>query len=341
MEKALVYKADDRSILLPYYKRFCVEPTLPFIPARLHPNVITHFGHVVNLCAVALLVAMRPRHGWVFIASMVLLQIYNWADNADGAHARRTRQSSAFGEFLDHGLDVLNTTYIGLMTVLAIDSTHEWAIALSIIIPGAASLTYWEQAETGIFRLGLLNQIESVMVLSIIMVIDAVLGVDVLRRVAIGPVTAWHFLHVWPLVTILFGMIRGVLRVHAAARPVSPALAFLALHSLIFTAGWLHLLSTLAAVSIAVAVNVFWGARMLSRRLAGEPPRVEPALIAGLFAVGAYVAFRRAGLSLTSEQSAGLAALICSGYAACSVHAARAGIASLERPAEEATRQAA
>ena len=44
MEKALVYKADDRSILLPYYKRFLIEPTLPFIPARLHPNVITHLS---------------------------------------------------------------------------------------------------------------------------------------------------------------------------------------------------------------------------------------------------------------------------------------------------------
>jgi phosphatidylglycerophosphate synthase len=341
MEKALVYKADDRSILLPYYKRFCVEPTLPFIPAKLHPNVITHFGHVVNLIAVAMLVAMRPRHGWVFIASMLLLQVYNWADNADGAHARRTRQSSAFGEFLDHGLDVLNTTYIGLMTVLAIDSSHEWAILLTIIIPGAASLTYWEQAETGIFRLGLLNQIESVMVLSFIMVIDAVLGVDVLHRVAIGPVTAWHFLHVWPLITILFGMARGVQRVHAAKRPVSPALAFLGLHAMIFAAGWLHLLSTLAAVSIAVAVNVFWGARMLSRRLAGESPRVEPALLVGLVAMAGYMAFRSAGHALTNEQGAALAALVCGSYAVCSVNAARAGIASLERPADEASRQAA
>ncbi len=341
MEKALVYKADDRSILLPYYKRFCVEPTLPFIPARIHPNVITHFGHVVNLCAVALLALMRPRHGWVFIASMLLLQVYNWADNADGAHARRTRQSSAFGEFLDHGLDVLNTTYIGLMTVLAIDSSHEWAIVLSIIIPGAASLTYWEQAETGIFRLGLLNKIESIMVLSIIMIIDAVVGVDALHRIAIGPVTAWHFLHVWPLVTILFGMGRGLMRVRAAGKPVSPALAFLALHFLIFTAGWLHQLSTLAAVAIAVTVNVFWGARMLSRRLAGEAPRVEPALLVGLAAMGGYMALRSMGLSLTSEQGVGLAAMVCACYAGCSVHAAREGIASLERPAPEASRQTA
>ncbi len=334
MEKALVYKADDRSILLPYYKRFLIEPTLPYIPARLHPNVITHFGHVLNLTAVALLVAMRPRHGWVFIASMLLLQIYTWADNADGAHARRTRQSSAFGEFLDHGLDVLNTTYIGLMTVLAIDSTHAWAIVLSIIIPGAASLTYWEQAETGIFRMGLLNQIESVMVLSVIMVVDAVFGVELLHQVRLGPVTAWHFLHVWPLITILFGMARGVMRVHGAGRPVLPALAFLALHATIFAAGSMHLLSTLVAVSFAVAVNVFWGARMLSRRLAGERARVEPALVVGMLGMAGYIGLRTVGMSLTHEQGVALAALACGAYAVCSVQAARDGIASIERPAE-------
>ncbi len=340
MEKALVYKADDRSILLPYYKRFMVEPTLPFIPARIHPNVITHFGHAVNLTAVALLVALRPRHGWVFIASMLLLQVYNWADNADGAHARRTRQSSAFGEFLDHGLDVLNTSYIGLMTVLAIDSTHEWAIALSIIIPGAASLTYWEQAETGIFRLGLLNQIESVMVLSAIMVVDAVFGVEVLHRIHVGPVTFWHFLHVWPAVTILFGMARGLMRVHAAKRPVAPALAFLGLHATIFAAGSMHLLSTLAAVSIALAVNVFWGARMLSRRLLGERARVEPALVVGAFGMAGYIGLRTVGVTLAHEHGVALAAVVCAAYAACSVHAARAGIAGLERPEGE-TRHAA
>ena len=340
MEKPLVYQADDRSILLPYYKRFAVEPTLPFIPARVHPNTITHFGHVVNLAAVALLVFLRPRQGWVFIASMLLLQLYNWADNADGAHARRTKQSSAFGEFLDHGLDVLNTVYIALMTVLAIDSSHEWAIVLSIIIPGAASLTCWEQTETGTFRLGLLNQVESVMVLSGIMVLDAVMGVDVLHRIHVGPVTFWHFLHVWPLATIVFGMVRGIQRVAAAKRPVTPALAFLATHGAILAAGCMHLLSTLAAVSIAMAVNVFWGARMLSRRLAGEPAQVEPALLVGLASMVGYIVLRHAGVTLTAEQGVGLAGLVCAGYAVCSVQAARRGIASIEER-EGAARQAA
>ena len=85
MSAAPVYRADDRSLLLPFYKRWFVEPTLPFIPARVHPNTITHTGHLLCLAAAGLLVATNPRHGWVFFAAMVLLQAYNWCDNADGA----------------------------------------------------------------------------------------------------------------------------------------------------------------------------------------------------------------------------------------------------------------
>lgn len=341
MEKALAYKVDDRSILLPYYKRFLVEPTLRLIPARVHPNAITHFGHAVNLAAVGLLVALRPRGGWVFIASMLLLQVYNWADNADGAHARRTGQSSPYGEFLDHGLDLLNTSYIGLMTVLSIGSTHEWAVALCVLIPGAAALTYWEQAETGVFRLGLLSQIESVMVLSALMVLVAARGVDVLHAIRLGPLSLWHFLHLWPTATILFGMAQNLSRVRAAGRPVSPALAFLAMHAALFAAGSMRLLSTLAAVALALAVSVFWGARMLSRRLLGERASVEPTLVAGTLGLAGYIGLRTLGFDVPHDQGAALAAGVCAAYAACSVHAARAGIAGLARAEAAASRRAA
>jgi len=35
---ALAYSVQDRSLLLPYYKRFLVEPLLPFIPASVNPT---------------------------------------------------------------------------------------------------------------------------------------------------------------------------------------------------------------------------------------------------------------------------------------------------------------
>ena len=42
--------------------------------------------------------------------------------------------------------------------------THWWGI------PAAAAVTCWEQTQTGVYRLGLLNQIESVFVLSVAMI---------------------------------------------------------------------------------------------------------------------------------------------------------------------------
>src|SRR4051794_35498998 len=156
------YKVVDRSILLPFYRRFLVDPVLPLLPARLNPNTITHVGHFINLGGTVLLLALWPKRGWPFAAAMVLLQVYMWCDNADGAHARRTNQCSALGEFLDHGLDALNTVYIAYLTAMALGLPPMGWVTIALVIPGAGAVTYWEQTQTGVFRLGLLNQVESV-----------------------------------------------------------------------------------------------------------------------------------------------------------------------------------
>lgn len=341
MGKAPVYKADDRSLLLPYYKRFVIEPSLSLIPSRVHPNTITHAGHLLNFLGAALLVGLRPQAGWVFVASLLLVQLYNWADNADGAHARRTKQSSAYGEFLDHGLDSLNTTYIGIMTVYALGSSPLWTVAIMILIPGAGAMTYWEQSETGVFRLGLLNQVESLFVLSSVMAVDAIFGTGVWHQIKIGPLTAWDFFHLWPALTISFGKLRNLQRVHQAGRPIAPALAFLGLHALIFTAAYTHAVSTFVAVAFTVAVNLFWSARMLSLRFQNKPPRVEPMLMMGVFGMALYLAWRASGRSLEPSMGVALAALTCVVYGIFSLREARDGIASIHAPQfEQATRQA-
>jgi phosphatidylglycerophosphate synthase len=333
MGSAPTYKADDRSLLLPYFKRFVVEPTLPFLPASLHPNSITHFGHVVNLLAAGLMVVLQPRKGWVFIAAMLLLQAYNWADNADGAHARRTKQSSAFGEFLDHGLDMLNTSYIGLMTVMAIDSTPLWMVILVAIIPGAAAHTCWEQTETGVFRMGLLNQIESVVVLSGIMVLDAVMGLDFLHTLHVGPLSVWLFLHVWPLATISFGMVRGLQRVAAEKRSVAPAVVFFAAHASVFACAMLGAIGTVSSVLLVIAISVFWGTCMLRRRILEEPVRIEPALLAVVGILGACGALVAGKLLPASAHGVcdyvGFA--LTSMCAALTIHNVRASVVTLAR----------
>jgi phosphatidylglycerophosphate synthase len=293
----LVYKVDDRSILLPYYRRFLVDPLLPFIPARVNPNTITHAGHLANLAGTALLIALWPDRGWPFVFAMVLLQFYMWCDNADGGHARRTNQCSAFGEFLDHGLDQLNTVYIAYLTAMALGVPPIWWVVIVLIIPGAGAVTYWEQSQTGIFRLGLLNQVESLTVLSTALTVRAVFGMEIWHKELFGLLTVQHFMLGWSSSTILFGMLRAMIRVGAHRGPaaVLPIVGLIAFGGAIVLATALGAISAIIAVTLATGANVYFGMRMLSHRLHGEQPRIEGVLVVGTVILGALTSWRILG----------------------------------------------
>jgi phosphatidylglycerophosphate synthase len=331
MAKAPVYKAEDRSILLPYYKRFLVDPTLPFIPARIHPNSITHAGHLVCLAGAGVLVAMQPTRGWVFLLAAFLLFAYLWADNADGAHARRTKQSSAFGEFLDHGLDILNTVYIGVITAMTLGTSPMWTVAIVMMIPAAASITCWEQTQTGVYRLGLLNQIESCLVLVATMACSAVMGTPFYRSVAFHGFSLYDFLVWWPTATIVFGYGRAIHRVAREGAPLSPALVFLAIQICILTGAAMGWFSVLVACSFATAANVLFGVRMLVLRLQGEPPRVERPLVAALVGLVAFLGYRAAGFPLHHGFGVVIATVVCLGFALLAALDTRQGVQVLAR----------
>jgi phosphatidylglycerophosphate synthase len=288
------YKVEDRSILLPFYRRFLVDPLLPLLPASLNPNTITHAGHMLNLAGTVLLVGLWPKSGWPFVAAMVLLQIYMWCDNADGAHARRTNQCSPLGELLDHGLDQLNTVYIAYLTCMALGISPLWWVVIALIIPGAGAVTYWEQSTTGTFRLGLLNQVESLTVLSIVLTGSAFLGNDFWGSTMIFGISLQRGFQIWVAASILFGMLRNAQRVGSAAgfSAVLPILAFFGFGAAIFAAAALGAISTIAGVTLATCMNVYFGMRMLTLRLHSEKPRVEPVLLAGIVVVAALAAFR-------------------------------------------------
>ena len=210
---SLEYRVVDRSILLPLYKRLLIEPLLPYIPARVTPNAITHAGHLALLVGTAQLLAAWPSRGFGYVAATVLMQAQVWCDNADGGHARRTGQSSPLGEFLDHGLDVLNVAYIALLTCMGLGVSPGWWVALTLLVPTAVSVTYWEQSHTGTFQLGLLNQIESSVVLSGVLLAAAALGHDVYARVSIAGVSLQLAFCLWTVIQISVGIVRGLWRV--------------------------------------------------------------------------------------------------------------------------------
>ncbi|MBX3185523.1 MAG: CDP-alcohol phosphatidyltransferase family protein [Labilithrix sp.] len=296
-EAGLVYTVRDRSILLPHYKRLFVEPVIRFLPRRLDPNAITHAGHLVNLAGVVVLLAFGQTgaHGaWPFVVTALCLQLYNWCDNADGAHARRTGRCSAMGELLDHGLDMLNTTYIAYIAAIAIGAPPLWWTALALVVPAACAVTYWEQAETGLFSLGLLNQIESVTMLTMVLAVTAIFGFSAWDAVRVGPITARVAIMGFVCATASFGIVHNVWRV---ARVKGASTIVRVAPIVLFEIGVLvaaasGAMSTVAAVTIGTAGNVFFGLRSLAMRTAGERPRVERGVVIGAALVWGLVAWR-------------------------------------------------
>lgn len=294
---ALTYSVQDRSILLPYYKRFLVEPLLPIIPARISPNAITHGGHIVNLIALVVLIGSSSamRSGWPFFVVPLLVHFWLWCDHADGGHARRTNQCSAMGEFLDHGLDLLNATYVICMTVVALGTPPFWSVAAAVVVPAAAAITYWEQAETGVFQLGLLNQIESVCSLSVALIARGLFGIDAIASIRVG---SWSL----PVVILavvsfvaLFGILRCAMRVAQKQGHVVPFIAPLAFGAALTVAAATGALGTVTAIVSGAAVFIFIGVRSLAFRVRRERPILERGVLVAAALYGGLGSYRAMG----------------------------------------------
>jgi phosphatidylglycerophosphate synthase len=284
--KPPAYRADDKSILLPYYKRFLVEPALPFIPARINPNSITHLGHVVCLAGAAVLLCTRAQSGWPFVAAAFFLTAYVFCDNADGGHARRTGQTSPYGEFLDHGLDLLNTAYIGYMSSITMGADAGTWVLMAFPIVAAAAAVYWEQAESGVFRLGLMSQLESTAILTISLLVVSVVSTRVfLIPIAFG-INGRLVILVWTILSVLSGMGRAMIRVGAKdPRRLGPILSQLALNGALIAAFFAHAMDAVPVVIVGSLANIAFGLRMLSFRLRREKPRVDLLFCAGTVAL--------------------------------------------------------
>ena len=349
-EAGLVYTVQDRSVLLPHYKRFLVEPVIRFIPKSVDPNAITHVGHVINLLGVGILLAfgIGASGGSVraaFVAAVVCLHLYNWCDNADGAHARRTGRCSAMGELLDHGLDMLNTTYIAYAAAISINAPPVWWVSIALVVPAACATTYWEQAETGLFSLGLLNQIESVCLLSAVLLISAFGGFEIWDRLHVGPVTArltvMGFVCATAVVGILHNVVRVVQRLGASAIPRIAPLFLFGIGVLVATMS--GAMSPVAAVIVGTAGNVFFGLRSLAMRTAGERPEVEKGMVIGGLLVVGLITWRLAGnaVSPTVDIAASIVATLFFGaFAVANARDARREVIRLDLEAA-ATRAAA
>jgi phosphatidylglycerophosphate synthase len=273
---SLQYSVQDRSILLPWYKRRIVDPAVARFPRSLHPNTITHAGHVLNLFGLCAVVMSHPaRGGLVYLVPAITLHLYNFADNADGAHARRTKQSSALGEFLDHGLDLLNVAYIATIAAFSIGASPMGTVAMVASITGAAAAVYWEQAETGVFQLGLLNQVEATFVLSFVLVCGAIFGPEAIGSLHVGGLVLREVVAGIVVVGGVVGMLHGAVRVARKRGAVLPFVTLFLFGISVCAAVATKTLSWEIGTIAAGTGYVFFGVRNLTLRMAGRKPLRE------------------------------------------------------------------
>jgi phosphatidylglycerophosphate synthase len=287
------YKADDRSLLLPYYKRFCVDPFLPLIPARMHPNTITHLGHLFMAIGAAVLLIARPTGGWLFAVTFALLWLYVFCDNADGAHARRTKQTSPLGEFLDHGLDLFNCVYIGAASAYSIGADDRTWILMGFMVPAACAAVYWEQANTGIFRTGLCSQIESSALFSSALIINTFYNYTFFTKPIVWGICLRDVIMVYTFSSVIWGIVRGIYVVGITGLgKLSPIVSLLALNVALLLAHLVGGVGVLPLVIIGNFSNCAFGLRMLSFRLRREKPRVDLLFCLATIAVVVAMIFR-------------------------------------------------
>jgi phosphatidylglycerophosphate synthase len=305
------YQVLDRSLLLPAYKRFVVNPALPLIPAKVNPNTITHLGHLINLLGmIALGMSDRSRGAWPFVLAALTLHIYNFCDNADGGHARRTNQCSPMGEFLDHGLDLLNSIYIGAIAAWATGLPPIGTVVLVTAIVGGGATTFWEQAETGTLHLPMMNQIEGVFGISALLLISFIFGPEVYAH-EIGPFALRTYLALGVIASGLYSSIGTFVRVQKANSGGLKYMPYFLFGVANIFAAYTGMFSYALATCVGSLGFVFFGIRSLTLRMAGESSKFDSIVAALTALLFAAIAYHHAGGALAQLAGTGTAVVCC------------------------------
>lgn len=159
------YNCIDKSILLPFYKKFYVATYFRLVPGWMTANAITIIstGFVVAMAVVVILFEKpgSPLHALVFA---FCLHNYLLGDHLDGMQAKESGTSSPLGEFLDHYLDVYNGAIVLLTIIVFLGPVpSEVFLVLMVLNCVAFAATMVEELERKELIFGYLGTLEGVL----------------------------------------------------------------------------------------------------------------------------------------------------------------------------------
>ncbi len=139
--------------------------------SRIHPNVLTFLGLLVNAVAAALLASGR------FLAAGLVIMVAGLFDMVDGRVARETNRVTRFGGFFDSVLDRYSDLVLlmGLLVYYASISRFFYVVLTAVVMTGSVMVSYTRaRAECAIPRckVGFMERPERL----VLMIIGAVTG---------------------------------------------------------------------------------------------------------------------------------------------------------------------
>ena len=112
---------------------------------------------------------------------------------------------------------------------------------------------------------------------------------------------------------------------------VLPMFVLISLFATIAGAAALGALSTVAAVTIATAVNIFFCVRMLTLRLRKTAPKIDLAVVLGAMVFGSLIAWTLSGRPVSPHAGSVLAALTCAVFGGQALLDIRGGVQRMIR----------
>lgn len=106
--------------------------------SRIHPNVLTFIGLVINAGAAVLLASGR------FLAAGIVIIVAGLFDMVDGRVARETKQVTLFGGFFDSVVDRYSDLVLlmGLLVYYASINRNFYVVLTAVVMTGSVMVSY-------------------------------------------------------------------------------------------------------------------------------------------------------------------------------------------------------
>ncbi|QQR90502.1 MAG: CDP-alcohol phosphatidyltransferase family protein [Myxococcales bacterium] len=181
-KKKYVYRVEDRSLLLPFFRQFFWRPILQFIPKTISPNVLTICGNSFAWFSFLLIVLAPNSSKLVFLVSGLCIAAYITIDNLDGEHARRTDRASKLGEFLDHWFDNYSAALCVFGFALMLDLSQGFTLLGVGTVCWVSMITFWEHLRRGEVVLGFVGNIEAMTSIILTYASALIFGVETINQ---------------------------------------------------------------------------------------------------------------------------------------------------------------